>query len=54
MRFNQFLGNILAAALERECSGDKYDILLNDIFKAKRLGKRDRILVSDRFFFYSC
>ncbi|MBR6421580.1 RsmB/NOP family class I SAM-dependent RNA methyltransferase [bacterium] len=52
MRFNQFLGNILAAALERECSGDKYDILLNDIFKAKRLGKRDRIWVSDRFFFY--
>ena len=52
MRFNQFLGNILASALERECSGDKYDILLNDIFKAKRLGKRDRIWVSDRFFFY--
>ena len=52
MRFNQFLGNILAAALERQNSGDKYDILLNDIFKAKRLGKRDRIWVSDRFFFY--
>ena len=52
MRFNQFLGNILAAALERQESGDKYDILLNDIFKAKRLGKRDRIWVSDRFFFY--
>ena len=52
MRFNQFLGNILAAALEKESCGDKYDILLNDIFKAKRLGKRDRIWVSDRFFFY--
>ena len=52
MRFNQFLGNILAAALERQNSGDKYDILLNGIFKAKRLGKRDRIWVSDRFFFY--
>ena len=52
MRFNQFLGNILATALERQESGDKYDILLNDIFKAKRLGKRDRIWVSDRFFFY--
>ena len=52
MRFNQFLGNILATALERESCGDKYDILLNDIFKAKRLGKRDRIWVSDRFFFY--
>ena len=52
MRFNQFLGNILAAALERQNSGDKYDILLNEIFKAKRLGKRDRIWVSDRFFFY--
>ena len=52
MRFNQFLGNILATALEKESCGDKYDILLNDIFKAKRLGKRDRIWVSDRFFFY--
>ncbi len=52
MRFNQFLGNILAAALEKESCGDKYDILLNDIFKAKRLGKRDRIWVADRFFFY--
>ena len=52
MRFNQFLGNILASALEKELCGDKYDILLNDIFKAKRLGKRDRIWVSDRFFFY--
>ena len=52
MRFNQFLGNILAAALGRQNSGDKYDILLNEIFKAKRLGKRDRIWVSDRFFFY--
>lgn len=52
MRFNQFLGNILAGALERQESGDKYDILLNDIFKEKRLGKRDRIWVSDRFFFY--
>ncbi|MBO4711619.1 hypothetical protein J5681_06870 [bacterium] len=52
MRFNQFLGNILAAALERQNSGDKYDILLNGIFKAERLGKRDRIWVSDRFFFY--
>lgn len=52
MRFNQFLGNILAAALEKESCGDKYDILLNDIFKVKRLGKRDRIWVADRFFFY--
>ena len=52
MRFNQFLGNILAAALERQESADKYDILLNNIFKEKRLGKRDRIWVSDRFFFY--
>ena len=52
MRFNQFLGNILAGALERQESGDKYDILLNEIFKEKRLGKRDRIWVSDRFFFY--
>ena len=52
MRFNQFLGNILAAALERQYDGDKYDILLNGIFKAERLGKRDRIWVSDRFFFY--
>jgi 16S rRNA (cytosine967-C5)-methyltransferase len=52
MRFNQFLGNILSTALERQSDGDKYDILLNDIFKAKRLGKRDRIWVSDRFFFY--
>ena len=52
MRFNQFLGNILASALEKQNSGDKYDILLNDIFKSKRLGKRDRIWVSDRFFFY--
>ena len=52
MRFNQFLGNILAGALERQNSADKYDILLNNIFKEKRLGKRDRIWVSDRFFFY--
>jgi len=52
MRFNQFLGNILSTALERQSDGDKYDILLNDIFKEKRLGKRDRIWVSDRFFFY--
>lgn len=52
MRYNQFLGNILAAALEKESCGDKYDIMLNEIFKAKRLGKRDRIWVSDRFFFY--
>ena len=52
MRYNQFLGNILAAALEKESCGDKYDIMLNKIFKAKRLGKRDRIWVSDRFFFY--
>ena len=52
MRFNQFLGNILASALEKESCGDKYDILLNNIFKEKRLGKRDRIWVSDRFFFY--
>lgn len=52
MRYNQFLGNILTSALEKQNSGDKYDILLNDIFKAERLGKRDRIWVSDRFFFY--
>lgn len=52
MRFNRFLGNILATALEREAGGDKCDILLNEIFKAERLGKRDRIWVSDRFFFY--
>lgn len=52
MRFNQFLGNILSTALEKQYDGDKYDILLNNIFKEKRLGKRDRIWVSDRFFFY--
>ncbi|MBO4698505.1 RsmB/NOP family class I SAM-dependent RNA methyltransferase [bacterium] len=52
MRYNQFLGNILATALERRKSGDKCDILLNNVFKEKRLGKRDRIWVSDRFFFY--
>lgn len=52
MRFNQFLGNILSTALEKQYDGDKYDILLNNIFKAERLGKRDRIWVSDRFFFY--
>jgi len=52
MRFNQFLGNILSTALERQSDGDKYDILLNSVFKEKRLGKRDRIWVSDRFFFY--
>ena len=52
MRFNRFLGNILAKALEKEAGGDKDDILLNEIFKAERLGKRDRIWVSDRFFFY--
>ena len=52
MRFNQFLGNILSTALERQSEGDKYDILLNSVFKEKRLGKRDRIWVSDRFFFY--
>jgi 16S rRNA (cytosine967-C5)-methyltransferase len=46
------LGNILSTALERQSEGNKYDILLNDIFKEKRLGKRDRIWVSDRFFFY--
>ncbi len=52
MRYNRFLGNILSSALERQSDGDKYDILLNTIFKAERLGKRDRIWVSDRFFFY--
>ncbi|MBR4490722.1 hypothetical protein IKP13_08840 [bacterium] len=52
MRFNQFLRNILSTALEKQYDGDKYDILLNNIFKEKRLGKRDRIWVSDRFFFY--
>lgn len=52
MRYNRFLGNILSSALERQSDGDKYDILLNNIFKEKRLGKRDRIWVSDRFFFY--
>lgn len=52
MRFNRFLGNILAKALEKEAGGDKDDVLLNEIFKAERLGKRDRIWVSDRFFFY--
>jgi len=52
MRYNRFLGNILASALEKQDEGDKYDILLNNIFKAERLGKRDRIWVSDRFFFY--
>ena len=52
MRFNRFLGNILASALEKQAGGDKYDILLNGIFKEARLGKRDRIWVSDRFFFY--
>ena len=52
MRFNQFLGNILSTALERQSDGDKDDILLNSVFKENRLGKRDRIWVSDRFFFY--
>ena len=52
MRYNRFLGNILKSALEKQDDGDKYDILLNTIFKAERLGKRDRIWVSDRFFFY--
>ena len=52
MRYNRFLGNILSTALEKQSDGDKYDILLNNIFKVERLGKRDRIWVSDRFFFY--
>ncbi len=52
MRYNRFLGNILASALEQKAESDKYDILLNNLFKAERLGKRDRIWVSDRFFFY--
>ena len=52
MRFNQFLGNILASALEKQSSGDKYDVMLNSLLREKRLGKRDRIWVSDRFFFY--
>ena len=52
MRFNRFLGNILSSALEKQSGSDKYDIMLSGIFKAERLGKRDRIWVSDRFFFY--
>ena len=52
MRFNRFLGKMLETALEKEACGDKCDVMLNEIFKAERLGKRDRIWVSDRFFFY--
>lgn len=52
MRYNRFLGTILSEALSASEGKDKSDILLNDIFKAKRVGKRDRIWVSDRFFYY--
>ncbi|MBP5405768.1 RsmB/NOP family class I SAM-dependent RNA methyltransferase [bacterium] len=52
MRYNRFLEEMLVKALLLVDSQDKCDILLNNLFKENKIGKRDRIWVRDRFFFY--
>ena len=52
MRYNCFLEEMLVKALSLVDSSDKCDILLNNLFKENKIGKRDRIWVRERFFFY--
>ena len=52
MRFNRFLASLLQDVLSQADSLDKCDVLLNSICKANKVGKRDRIWLGDRFFFY--
>ena len=53
MRYNRFLENALGDALSSfEPGTDKADIFLNRFLKNRRIGKRDREWIRDRFFFY--
>lgn len=53
MRINRFLEAELNEAIEGFFQKkDKADVFLNNRFKLKRLGKRDREWVRDRFYFY--
>ncbi|MGI6394969.1 MAG: RsmB/NOP family class I SAM-dependent RNA methyltransferase [bacterium] len=53
MRFNQFLETNLNGAIEEvKRAGLKADIFLNRFLKSKKIGKRDRAWLSDRFYFY--
>ena len=53
MRFNRFLENSLKEALDNfDIENDKADIFLNRFLRNRRIGKRDREWIRERFFFY--
>lgn len=52
MRINQFLKNGLESIIAGFSFKDRADIYLNTYFKKSRLGKRDRLWMRDRFYFY--
>ncbi len=53
MRFNRFLeANLLDAVTGFSGSNLKADIFLSQFLRSKKIGKRDRLWVSDRFYYY--
>lgn len=52
MRINQFLKNGLEGIIAGFSFKDRADIHLNAVFKKNRFGKRDRLWMRDRFYFY--
>jgi 16S rRNA (cytosine967-C5)-methyltransferase len=53
MRFNRFLeANLSDAVTGFSGSNLKADIFLNQFLKLRKIGKRDRLWVSDRFYYY--
>ena len=53
MRFNRFLeANLSEALTSFALSNLKADIFLGSFLRSKKIGKRDRLWVSDRFYFY--
>lgn len=52
MRINQFLKNGLDGIISGFSFKDRADLHLNTVFKKNRFGKRDRLWMRDRFYFY--
>jgi 16S rRNA (cytosine967-C5)-methyltransferase len=52
MRINQFLKNGLEGIIAGFSFKDRADLYLNAVFKKNRFGKRDRLWMRDRFYFY--
>jgi hypothetical protein len=53
MRFNRFLeANLLDAVTGFSASNLKADLFLSQFLRSKKIGKRDRLWISDRFYYY--